>query len=193
MKIEIREGRPQDADFISKVVTEAIGEELILGLAGSRGRIPLVKKLFSALGADSNSQYSYTNTLVAVNELSVPVGGIIAYDGAGLHELRRAFVREANAILGWEVTEEEAENWGDEADSGEIYIDSLYVDPDARRHGVATALLKGVENKFRYSGKPLGLLVEPSNDTALKAYSRWGFKKKGISNFFQTPMIHMQM
>lgn len=190
--MKIREGKREDAPFLAEVVMEAVGEELILGLAGTKERIPLVRELFSTLAADNNSQYSYKNAFVAVDEEGNRLGGIIAYDGARLHELRRAFAREAHKILGWDVKEEDSETWDDEADPGEIYIDSLYVVSQARQQGVATKLLKSVAEKFRESGKPLGLLVEPENEQALKTYHHWGFRKVGVSNFFSTPMIHEQ-
>lgn len=188
----IRQAMIKDAGFLATVVTEAIGKELCLGLAGGESRVPLVMDLFTRLASDPVSQYSYKNSLLATTDEGSPAGGIIAYDGAHLHTLRRAFIREANEILGWDVSEEEAESWGDEADAGEIYIDSLYVIPDFQGHGVASALLKGIEKKFVESHKPLGLLVEPENMHAFDVYRHWGFKSVGISNFFQTPMIHMQ-
>lgn len=190
--MRIREGRIEDAGFLAQVVTEALGPELSKGLAGSEARLPLVKKLFTRLAADPDSQYSYRNSLVATTDDDTPIGGIIAYDGADLHRLRYAFAREANEILGWNVTEEEVENWDDEAQPGEIYIDSLYVVPEYRKRGVASALLKGVEERFKDSQKPLGLLVEPENRGAFSAYLHWGFREVGISHFFRTPMIHMQ-
>lgn len=190
--MKIREGRIEDARFLAKVVTEAVGRELCVGLAGSEERLPLVEELFVRLAADTCSQYSYKNALIATTEDGSYAGGIIAYDGARLHQLRRAFAREAKEILGWNVTEEESENWDDEAEPGEVYIDSLYVVPRFRKGGVASAMLKEVEKIFTDIQKPLGLLVEPENHEALQTYLHWGFRKVGISNFFDTPMIHMQ-
>lgn len=191
-EMKIREGRPEDSKFLATVVAEAIGTELCIGLAGGETRLPLVNELFTSLAADPESQYSFRNSFVATTDDGVPIGGIIAYDGADLRRLRKAFAREANKILGWNVTEEESEKWEDEADPGEIYIDSLYVAPEYRKRGVASALLKGVEARFRETQKPLGLLVEPENHKALNTYIHWGFKQVGISHFFQTPMLHLQ-
>lgn len=190
--MKIREGRIEDARFLAKVVTEAVGRELCIGLAGSEERLPLVEELFVRLAADTCSQYSYKNALIATADDGSYAGGIIAYDGGRLHQLRRAFAREAKEILGWNVTEEESENWDDEAEPGEVYIDSLYVVPRFRKGGVASAMLKEVEKIFTDIQKPLGLLVEPENHDALQTYLHWGFRKVGISNFFDTPMIHMQ-
>lgn len=189
---KIREGKKEDARFLAETVMEAVGEELCIDLADGRQRLPLVTELFTTLAADEMSQYSYRNAFVAIDGEGNPVGAIIVYDGCRLHELRKSFIREANRILGWNVTEEEAEEWGDEADPGEIYIDSLYVVKDARRQGVAAALLEAVTERFKSSGKPTGLLVEPENKTAYHTYVKWGFREAGISNFFHTPMIHMQ-
>lgn len=171
---------------------EAVGEELCISLAEGADRLPLVKKLFTALAAEEESQYSFTNAFICTADDGSRLGGIIAYDGALLRHLRKAFVRQANRILGWTGTEQESENWGDEADAGEIYIDSIYVVEEARQQGIATALLRAVEEKFRDSGKPTGLLVEPENKTALETYKKWKFREVGVSNFFYTPMIHMQ-
>lgn len=191
--MEVRKGKKEDAEFLAQVVTEAMGPELCLGLAESVGRLPLVKQLFATLAAMDESQYSYKNAFIADDSDGNPVGGIIAYDGELLHKLRLAFIREANIILGWNVKEEEAENWGDEADRGEIYLDSLYVAPHARKRGVASSLLEAVNLKFKNSAKPLGLLVEPENTVAIATYKKWGFIEVGVSNFFYNPMIHMQL
>lgn len=190
--MKIRDGKADDAPFLARVVTEAIGRELCVGLAGSEKRLPLVDELFARLAADPTSQYSYRNALIAVSASGERAGGIIAYDGADLHRLRRAFAREAREILGWNVTEEESESWDDEAAPDEIYIDSLYVAPEFRRQGVASELLKGVRKRFEGTPKPLGLLVEPENHKALQTYLHWGFRQVGISHFFRTPMLHMQ-
>lgn len=188
----IREGKIEDADFLATVVTEALGRELCIELAGGEERLPLVFRLFANLASAPDSQYSYKNAFIATTDDGTYAGGIIAYEGSRLHELRLAFIREANSILGWNVTDKDAEEWGDEADEGEIYIDSLYVVPESRGEGVASALLKRVETEYKGVNKPLGLLVEPENAAALQTYLHWGFKEKGVSNFFRTPMIHMQ-
>lgn len=191
--MKIRKAERGDAEFLAEVVMEAVGHELCVGLAGDEKRVPLVHRLFTRLASLPESQYSYENAYVALSDSGERLGGIIAYDGSRLQPLRNAFIKEANNILGWDVTEEEAEEWGDEADPDEIYIDSLYVVPSARKRGIASRLLNEVKENYRNSGKPIGLLVEPDNQTAIETYRHWGFQKVGISDFFQTPMIHMQL
>lgn len=190
--MQIRQAKKEDAPFLARVVMEAIGPELCLGLAESADRLPLVEELFTILASEVATQYSFHNAYVAESDSGKLLGGIIAYDGFWLRRFRPAFVREANRILGWNVTPEEAESWGDEADFNEIYIDSLYVVPEARKQGVSTALLKAIERKYERSDKPLGLLVEPENKQARQIYEHWGFREVGVNNFFRTPMTHMQ-
>lgn len=192
METIVRTATIGDAPFLAEVVTGALGPELCLGLAETASRLHLVRELFTSLAAREESQYSFRNAYVALDEKERLKGGVIAYDGALLRPLRLAFVEEARRILGWDITPEEADGWGDEADAGEIYIDSLYVAPEARRQGVARKLVNAVADRFRNAGKPLGLLVEPENRNARLVYELWGFREVGVSHFFRTPMLHMQ-
>lgn len=170
----------------------AIGEELCASLADGRENLPKVTELFTVLAARPGTQYSYENAIVAVDSSGTRAGALIAYDGALLHKLRREFAHEANRILGWDISDEEVDQWDDEADAGEIYLDSLYVVPQFRRQGIATRMINAAKQCFASSGKPLGLLVEPENRRAKRLYESIGFTPVGVSNFFRTPMIHEQ-
>ncbi|MCH5318520.1 MAG: GNAT family N-acetyltransferase [Paramuribaculum sp.] len=192
MDFIIRNGRIDDADFLAVTVMEAVGEELIDGLAGTPEKLPKVHELFRRLAARSDSQYSYKNALIAVSDDNKPIGAIIGYDGANLKMLRKAFISEANDLLEWNMTPEEEAQMKDEASPDEAYLDSLYVIPSCRGNGIATALFRAAFEKFGNIGKPFGLLVEPSNERAKRLYEQLGFKDVRISDFFGTPMIHMQ-
>ena len=170
----------------------ALGHELCLDLADGEDNLPKVHNLFKNLASLPGSQYSYMNAYIAKNEQKQPVGAIIAYDGALLHELRKEFIREAKNVLGWEITDAELEEWGDEAEPDEFYIDSLYVEPTYRSCGIATRLINHVIALQSHVGKPFGLLVEPDNLAARCLYERLGFKPAGINNFFSVPMHHLQ-
>ncbi len=188
----IIEARREDAPFIAKTVMGALGEDLCLNLGGGKERLPLVTELFCNLAALEDSQYSYKHSLLAVDSNGLHVGCVIFYDGERLHSLRGAFIKEANKILGWNVTTEDAEEWGDETEPGELYLDSLFVTPEHRGNGVAKSLINEVGKKASKIGKPVGLLCEPENEKALRLYNSVGFKDVGISNFFRVPMKHLQ-
>ncbi|MCH5225139.1 MAG: GNAT family N-acetyltransferase [Muribaculaceae bacterium] len=189
--IVIRPGRIEDAPFIGKTITEAMGHELCVGLAECEENVPNVLKLFTDLAASETSQYSYRNALVAVDKDDNRIGAIIGYDGAGLREMRKDFISKANELLGWNVTFEEADNWEPETNDREIYLDSLYVIPEYRNQGIASSLIKAAIEKYRNIGKPFGLLVEPHNIKAHKLYKELGFKEDGVNNFCGEPMIHL--
>ena len=189
--IVIRPGIIEDAPFIGKTITEAMGHELCVGLAEGEENLPNVLKLFTELAATDKAQYSYKNALLAVDENDNRIGAIIGYDGAGMREMRKHFIRKANELLGWNVTIEEADNWEPETNASEIYLDSLYVVPKFRNRGIASSLIKAAIEKYGYIGKPFGLLVEPHNTKAHKLYEELGFKEDGINNFCGKPMLHL--
>ena len=187
----IRNGLKEDASFIGKTITEAMGHELCVGLAAGKENLHKVLKLFTDLAATDTAQYSYKNTLVAVDKDGKRSGAIIAYDGAGLREMRKDFIAKVNELLGWNVTVEEADNWEPETNSNEIYLDSLYVISEYRNQGIATSLIKAAIDRYKNIGKPFGLLVEPHNTKAHKLYKELGFKEDGVNNFCGEPMIHL--
>lgn len=187
----IRDANPQDAEFIVDTVMGALGEELCIHLAGGKKKLPEVRKLFRTLARREDSQYSFLNTCIAeIN--GEKAGAIVAYDGALLHSLRPAFMEAANEILGWDIKPEDVEKWGDEAESDEFYLDSIYVAPEFRGKGVASRLIAHVIEKNRSIGKKFGLLVEPENSRARHLYEANGFREVGINNFFMVPMHHLQ-
>ena len=188
----VRQATKEDAPFLAQTVMGALGSELCCKLAGGEEKMPLVRRLFTNLAASEISQYSYTNSLTALSAGGEMAGAIIAYDGARLQELRKAFIREANSILGWNIDENDEERLEAETNAGEIYIDSLFVVPAFRRKGIATALIRSVISHHKEAGKPVGLLVDPDNPKAKHTYESLGFREVGTNGFFGVGMIHMQ-
>ena len=60
-------------------------------------------------------------------------------------------------------------------------IDDLVVRPDARRRGVATALIGQALAGFRRTGsdRRVSLWLQDGNDAAMRLYRRWGFRPVG--------------
>lgn len=189
MEYNIRPARKDDAPFISETILTALGEESVKRMAGEKDRMKLVEEVFTNLAGMEDSQYSYLNTLIAVTPEGDRAGAIINYDGADLYPLRKAFIREANRILGWNLEESQ---FTDETTPEEIYIDSIMVLPKYRRHGLASRLINEVIRKAEATGKPVGLLVDYHNDKAATLYSKLGFKSVGCTMFAGKEMDHRQ-
>ena len=189
---KIYKAEKEDALFIAATVMGALGEELCIELAGGKQYLNKVTELFTRLAGEEESQYSYRNTFIAKSQSGEPIGAIIIYDGARLVSLRQAFIRAANDILGWNITEDDFALRGDETGPYEVYIDSIYVCPNYRGKGVATSLIGHAINHHRDRNKTYGLLVEPENLHAKKLYEKLGFQEIDTSYFFSTPMLHLQ-
>ncbi len=71
----------------------------------------------------------------------------------------------------------------------ELHINSLAVDPDRRRAGLATTLLREVCRDAGRSGATKATLeVRRSNDAALALYSRLGFAVEAVrKDYYQQP------
>lgn len=180
-----------DAPLIGKVVVMAVGAELSLSFfaQGDKCRtIEDVEAFFGHLAALPDSQYSYRNTLKAVDGDGNALGFLVCYDGGRLAVLREAFFRLAKEELNRSLT---AADMPDETVSGELYIDSLGVFPPYRGRGVAEALLRAAILKAGTCGLRPGLIVEKENHPARALYERVGFKQIGETPFAGVLMDHM--
>lgn len=98
--MKITNATKADAPMIARSVMDAIGEEICKDIAGEGHSLADVERLFTDLAMREDSQYSYLNTLAAVDEESgETVGVCVGYDGADLHRLRKAFFSKAKEIL----------------------------------------------------------------------------------------------
>lgn len=185
--MEIIPARRQDARLIGASVVDAIGEDITAGLAGEAHTVSDVIDLFASLAERDDTQYSYRNALVALDDEGVPVGVCMAYDGALLHELRLPFFKAVTERLGQNLDDVE-----DECEPGEFYIDTLAVLPSHRGQGIASQLLKAMIERARECGKPAGLLVDKDNPRARRLYERVGFVQVGERPFVHVLMDHMQ-
>lgn len=189
-EINIRPATPADAHCIARGIIMAIGEEIASSLAGGPGRRPLVDRLFTELALMDESQYSYLNSHVAATPDGRVAGIVVAYDGARLHDLRRAFTAKAAEILGLTI---DPDTMHDETSPDEVYLDSLAVFPEFRGLGIARRLIACAADKALAIGKPLGLLCEPENHPAAALYASVGFTPRGQRPFAGVMMNHLRL
>ena len=165
---------------------DAVGEEICREFAAPDHTPEDVERLFTHLASMEDSQYSYRNTLVALDEEGEVAGVCVSYDGARLHRLRRRFFEAARTMLGKEM-----EGMADETSADEFYIDTVAVVPRLRGRGIGRALLLASVERARRCGKQAGLLVDPDNPRAEQLYRSLGFRPAGERPFAGVMMHHM--
>ena len=193
--ISIREARPEEAGRIADLIIMAMTEECCLHFCGPDHDIDDFRRVMTSLVARTDTQYSYLNTLVAIEE-TAPVPGVsapgcivgicVSYDGTLLHQLRQAFIDAA--IKEWGMDHSAIP---DETQAGELYLDSLAVDPAYRGRGIASLLLRASIDKSRALGLPAtGLLVDVGNPKAESLYNKVGFRYAGTNSWGGHDMRH---
>lgn len=188
MKYSIVPADKEDASIISRGIMTAlhIGEP-DAAITLENDHISSWTKIFTELAARDDSQYSYQNTLKAINDNGEVLGIIIGYNGARLRVLRESFF---NTVL--RVTGEDFSDIPDETSSDEWYLDSLAVWPEYRGQGIGEALLKAAVEKAHSERLPAGLLVDKGNPKARRLYEKVGFKYVDDRPFADVMMDHMQ-
>ena len=186
--ISIRGARPDEAARIADLIIMAMTEECCLHFCGPGHDIRDFRRVMTSLVARPETQYSYNNTLVATIEDNI-VGICVSYDGALLHLLRQPFIDAAQQEWGMDHS-----SIPDETQAGELYIDSLAVDPDYRGRGIASLLLRATIDKSRALGLPsTGLLVDLGNPKAEALYNKVGFQYAGTNSWGGHGMKHLVM
>lgn len=183
--MKIIKAQPSDSPLIARAIMLAMGSNICSNMHGDNQK---VCRMFTRLAEREDSQYSYKNAHVAIDEnTGAPMGIAVSYDGKNLHRLRKAFVEEAENSFGKKIG-----NIPDETIAEEYYLDSLAVWPEYRNRGVASALIEEVGKSALRCGKPLGLLVDKSNLSARRLYEKLGFKKMGERFFAGELMDNLQ-
>jgi ribosomal protein S18 acetylase RimI-like enzyme len=146
-----------------------------------------VKTMLQHFVQQDNNQYSYQNCLVAEINGSV-IAAVNIYDGANLVTLRKPILDHIRLNYNKHFNPE------NETQAGEIYIDSIAVNPEWQGKGVATKLLKHVIEKYTMKeDKTLGLLVEDDKPEAKKLYLKLGFKPVGNKTLGGKKLQHLQI
>ena len=184
--VEIREAKITQAADIARLIMTAMTDDCCLHFCGDGRGLDDFRTMMTSLVAREDSQYSYGNTLVAMDDEKV-VGIAVSYDGGKLHALRRAFIQAAKGFLG-----KDHSGMDDETQAGELYLDSLAVLPGYRRQGIAQRLLKATKEKADAMGFPcVGLLVDKGNPAGEALYASVGFRYANDSQWGGHPMKHL--
>ena len=186
MMIEIKEATKGQAADIARLIMMAMTDDCCLHFCGKGYGLEDFRKMMTLLVERGDSQYSYKNTLVAVDGDKV-VGISVSYDGSKLHELRRPFLELALKYIG-----KDHSGMYDETQAGELYLDSLAVLPEYRRHGIASRLIRATKERADRMGLPcVGLLVDKGNPDGEVLYASVGFQYANDSHWGGHPMKHL--
>jgi DNA-3-methyladenine glycosylase I len=186
--VEILEATKNQAAEIARLIMTAMTDDCCLYFCGEGYGLEDFLKMMTMLVEREDSQYSYRNTLVAMNADEV-VGISVSYDGGQLHELRRAFIEAAKEYIG-----KDHSGMDDETQAGELYLDSLAVLPDYRRQGLARKLLLATKERANRLGLPcVGLLVDKDNPVGEALYASVGFQYVNDSQWGGHPMKHLRL
>lgn len=170
--MEIQAARKIQSLSIARLIMQAMNYDCCRHFIGPDYTLDEFEHMMTGLVSSGNTQYSYLNTQVALNDEGALCGICVSYDGSRLHELREAFISGMKTRFGRDFS-----NIDDETSAGELYIDSLAVIEEYRGQGIATALLRATIEKAKAMGLPAaGLLVDKCNPKAEALYLRNGFE-----------------
>ena len=184
--IEIKVAKKDQSASIARLIMMAMTDDCCLHFCGVGYGLDDFYRMMTSLVEREDSQYSYKNTLVAMDDEKV-VGVAVSYDGARLNELRQAFIEAAKEQIG-----KDHSGMDDETQAGELYLDSLAILSEYRRQGIARKLLRATKEKADQMGLPcLGLLVDKGNPAGESLYASVGFRYVNDSNWGGHPMKHL--
>ena len=142
---------PAHAADIAQLIMTAMTEDCCQYLAGKEHTLDDFYHMMLDLVLMDDSQYSWRNAFVAVDEEATE--GNVEYAPV------------AGAIVGYNETE-----------AGEFYLDSLAIYPEYRRRGIARQLLKRATEHAASLNLPAALLVDKGNPNAERLYRSVGFE-----------------
>lgn len=185
--IDIIQAQPAHAAGIARLIMTAMTDDCCQYLAGPSHSLADFYDMMLCLVSMDDSQYSWRNAFVAVDQASGCVAGaVVGYDGASLHRLRRRFQEAAMQRLQMDYSAMD-----DETCPGEYYIDSLAVFPNYRRRGIASRLLKCAMAHAAGLGLPAALLVDKGNPQAERLYTSLGFEYRNDDVWGGHEMRHL--
>ena len=192
--MKIIQANPSHAADIARLIITAMTDDCCQFLVGPDHTLEDFHNTMLRLVLMDDSQYSWRNAFVAVDDEAAPddiehapvAGAIVGYDGKDLHRLRRRF-QEA-AMADWQM---DYSNMDDETAEGEFYLDSLAVYSNYRKRGIASQLLNRFINHAASLGLPAALLVDKGNPSAERLYTSLGFEYRNDATWGGHAMRHL--
>lgn len=180
----IRKAIKEDAPAIAGLMVAAM-EELVQQFVAGANKVDGLK-LMEHFCSQEQNQYSFENTLVYMLDGKI-AGSITVYDGALIESLRKPFFDHLRANYHAHSFEMELESG-----PGELYIDTLSVNPQYQGKGIGKQLIMAAVNWAKELGhQKVGLLVDYNNPDAKRLYERLGFAKEDDKILLGKPHEHL--
>lgn len=173
--MRIRKAALADSLAITKYILMAMGD-IVYQFTGGNDEEE-AKEFMMHFVTSTNNQYSFENCWIAEDQNQI-IAAACVYPGAKINSLRApilTFVKEEyQKTLVLE----------DETQAGEVYLDSLGVDPRQQGKGIGSKMLQFlIEEYVSKQHQTLGLLVDKHNPDAKRLYLKLGFKVVGEKDF----------
>lgn len=91
--MEIQSAQKFQALSIARLIMQAMNYECCQYFVGPDHTLDDFERVMTELVLSEDSQYSYKNTMVAIDEDGGVCGMCVSYDGGHLHDLRKALSR----------------------------------------------------------------------------------------------------
>jgi len=183
--MNIRKAIPADSQAVSSCLLLAM-EDIVYKFIGEKN-LEKARAFLLNFVERENNQYSYQNCWV------VEAGGEVVaaanlYQGAQQVELRKPVDQYLKNHFKSGIIPE------DETQAGEVYLDSIGVNPAHQGKGIGLKLLQFLINLYVLEqNNTLGLLVDENNPAAKRLYLKLGFKPVGTKMFVGKKMEHLQI
>ncbi len=168
-RFKLRSAVKGDAPFLARCLMEAMGGEVMEREATERDS--RVLKVLEMLCGREDTLYSWLFATVAETEGGAYVGASIAYNGAEYHQRRLVSFGLAREIITFDT-----EKMEDEAEAGELYLDTLAVLPQWRRQGAGGLLMRRWLRQAEEAGLTATLICALGNGKAHRLYESMGLR-----------------
>lgn len=180
----IRKAIQKDAPSVAALIVQAMPDLAMkfTNATDTKKALSLFEKFFRL----ENNQYSYTNTLVYVENEQI-YGSLTAYDGTLLNGLREPFFNYIKAT--YQLSDLKME---EETTAGEFYLDTISVSPKMQGKGIGKQLILAAIQWAKAEGhQQVGLLVDEDNSHAKRLYERLGFIVQNKKNLLGKSYEHL--
>ncbi|CAI9391260.1 GNAT family N-acetyltransferase [Niallia sp. Sow4_A1] len=169
-ELNFRPAIKKDAEEVVELIHLAIGD--ITEQLTGQTKVENIHTTLAKFFREENNRLSYQNVIVAdiFDEIT---GIIVTYSGTDAYQLDKPLLERLRR-----KTRNQNINFDQEADIGDLYIDTISVSPKFQGYGIGSELLRKAEELALQKGyERISLNVAKDNPYAKKLYIRIGYQE----------------